>query len=102
MRFSNPFITVRNIKEYEPVQESRSASHADKRVWPSYVAERKTGSSYGMAMHDKSMLLRPLNDEHLVEVYLEAKAMKLSSEFIQLIEEALRTRNIDAPGLTNA
>jgi len=102
MRLSNPFITVRPIKEYEPAQESRSASSADKRIWPSYVAERKTESSYAVAMHDKSMLLRPLNDEHLIEVYLEAKAMNLSNEFIQLIEDALRTRNIDVSGLTNA
>jgi len=41
------------------------------------------------------ILLRPLTDEHLLEVYHEAVAMGLSSEFIQLIEEAIRSRNLD-------
>ena len=100
MRFSNPFMTVRSIKEYEPLQSNRASSQVD-RTWPAYAAERKTGPAYGMPMQDKSMLLRPLNDEHLIEVYLEAKAMNLSSEFIQLIEEALRMRNIEAPEISN-
>ncbi|REJ15046.1 MAG: sporulation histidine kinase inhibitor Sda [Thermobacillus sp.] len=41
------------------------------------------------------ILLRPLTDEHLLEVYHEAVAMGLSAEFIQLIEEAIRSRNLD-------
>lgn len=46
-------------------------------------------------VHDKMILLRPLTDEHLLEVYHEAVAMGLSDEFIQLIEEAIRSRNLD-------
>jgi len=46
-------------------------------------------------VHDKMILLRPLTDEHLIEVYHEAVAMGLSAEFIQLIEEAMRSRNLD-------
>ncbi|MFD2383131.1 sporulation histidine kinase inhibitor Sda [Paenibacillus xanthanilyticus] len=45
-------------------------------------------------MQDKSMLLRPLSDTHLLEVYHEAKAMRLSNEFIALIEHALEQRGI--------
>jgi hypothetical protein len=98
MRFSNPFMTVRSIKSYEPVQGSRSS--AAERSWPAYG--QKTSGMPNMPMQDKSMLLRPLNDEHLIEVYLEAKAMKLSHEFIQLIEDALRSRNIDAGALPDS
>jgi hypothetical protein len=46
-------------------------------------------------VHDKMILLRPLTDEHLLEVYHEAVAMGLSEEFIQLIEDAIRSRNLD-------
>ncbi|MFB9324964.1 sporulation histidine kinase inhibitor Sda [Paenibacillus aurantiacus] len=47
-----------------------------------------------LPMQDKSMLLRPLSDTHLLEVYHEAKAMRLSHEFIALIEQALEQRGI--------
>jgi len=50
-------------------------------------------------VHDKMILLRPLTDEHLLEVYHEAVAMGLSAEFIQLIEEAIRSRNLDPNAL---
>jgi developmental checkpoint coupling sporulation initiation to replication initiation len=46
-------------------------------------------------LSDKASLLRPLKDEHLLEVYREAKKMNLSSEFIELLEEALSTRQMD-------
>lgn len=46
-------------------------------------------------VHDSMMLLRPLSDEHLLEVYREAIAMDLSAEFVQLIEEAIRSRKLD-------
>ncbi|RXZ78739.1 sporulation histidine kinase inhibitor Sda [Paenibacillaceae bacterium] len=38
--------------------------------------------------------MRPLNDDHLLEVYYEATSMGLSDDFIQLIESALAQRNI--------
>jgi hypothetical protein len=45
-------------------------------------------------LSDKASLLRPLKDEHLLEVYREAKKMNLSAEFIELLEEALSIRQI--------
>ena len=47
-------------------------------------------------VQDKMILLRPLSDEHLLEVYREAVAMDLSAEFIRLIEDAIRSRNLEA------
>ena len=46
-------------------------------------------------LSDKASLLRPLKDEHLLEVYREAKKMNLSSEFIELLEEAIEMRQLD-------
>ncbi|MFC5401248.1 sporulation histidine kinase inhibitor Sda [Cohnella soli] len=45
-------------------------------------------------LSDKASLLRPLKDEHLLEVYREAKKMNLSAEFIELLEEALSIRQM--------
>jgi hypothetical protein len=46
-------------------------------------------------LSDKASLLRPLKDEHLLEVYREAKKMNLSNEFIELLEEALSIRQLE-------
>lgn len=46
-------------------------------------------------LSDKAALLRPLQDEHLLEVYREAKKMNLSSEFIELLEEAITMRQLE-------
>ncbi|MFC5700686.1 sporulation histidine kinase inhibitor Sda [Cohnella faecalis] len=46
-------------------------------------------------LSDKAALLRPLQDEHLLEVYREAKKMNLSSEFIELLEEAISIRQLE-------
>jgi len=46
-------------------------------------------------LSDKASLLRPLQDEHLLEVYREAKKMNLSSEFIELLEEAIALRQLE-------
>jgi developmental checkpoint coupling sporulation initiation to replication initiation len=46
-------------------------------------------------LSDKASLLRPLQDEHLLEVYREAKKMNLSSEFIELLEEAISLRHLE-------
>ncbi|HUC91733.1 MAG TPA: sporulation histidine kinase inhibitor Sda [Paenibacillus sp.] len=77
-----------------------SASSVSRRPTP--FTAHQTAESCPIPLQDKTMLLRPLNDEHLLEVYREAKAMNLSDEFIQLIEDALRTRNIEAPELSNS
>ena len=46
-------------------------------------------------LSDKALLLRPLQDEHLLEVYREAKKMNLSQEFIELLEEAIAIRQLE-------
>lgn len=46
-------------------------------------------------LSDKAMLLRPLKDEHLLEVYREAKKMNLSAEFIELLEDAIEMRQLE-------
>ncbi|MBP3967106.1 sporulation histidine kinase inhibitor Sda [Paenibacillus sp. DLE-14] len=38
--------------------------------------------------------MRPLSDTHLIEVYHEARAMRLSEEFIALIEHAIEQRGL--------
>jgi developmental checkpoint coupling sporulation initiation to replication initiation len=45
-------------------------------------------------LSDKASLLRPLQDEHLLEVYREAKKLNLSNEFIELLEEAISMRQL--------
>jgi hypothetical protein len=47
------------------------------------------------SLSDKASLLRPLQDQHLLEVYREAKRMNLSAEFIELLEEAIAMRKLD-------
>jgi phosphomannomutase len=69
-------------KEFE---ESRSARPVKERPIDIVAARR---------LSDKALLLRPLKDEHLLEVYREAKKMNLSSEFIELLEEALSIREM--------
>lgn len=46
-------------------------------------------------LSDKASLLRPLQDEHLLEVYREAKKLNLSNEFIELLEEAISMRQLE-------
>ncbi|MEK0312236.1 sporulation histidine kinase inhibitor Sda [Cohnella sp. 56] len=46
-------------------------------------------------LKDKASLLRPLKDDHLLEVYREAKKMNLSNEFIELLEDAIELRNLE-------
>lgn len=46
-------------------------------------------------LSDKASLLRPLQDQHLLEVYREAKKMNLSAEFIELLEEAISIRQLN-------
>lgn len=58
------------------------------------VKERHLDVVAARRLSDKASLLRPLKDEHLLEVYREAKKMNLSSEFIELLEEALSIREM--------
>ncbi|WP_270167479.1 sporulation histidine kinase inhibitor Sda [Paenibacillus sp. SYP-B4298] len=93
MKISNPFLSMRNF--IKPTDRSRRSSQRYNMEDSGYsvrfsVAKEPVYSDYS----DKTLLLKPLNDEHLLEVYREAKAMCLSEDFIQLIESALEQRKI--------
>ncbi|WP_373228960.1 sporulation histidine kinase inhibitor Sda [Cohnella sp.] len=60
-----------------------------------YVSDSSIDMMAARRLSDKASLLRPLKDEHLLEVYREAKKMNLSNEFIELLEEALSTRQLE-------
>jgi hypothetical protein len=68
----------------QPSEQAESSSSNDATV--ELMAARR--------LSDKASLLRPLQDEHLLEVYREAKKMNLSSEFIELLEEAIALRHL--------
>ena len=92
MRISNPFLTMRNfIKSSEPYAQHGSTASVDApvRLFPDRSADATSAG-----FKDKTLLLKPLNDKHLLEVYREAKAMRLSDDFIRLIEHALDQRGI--------
>ena len=76
---SYPYL-VNNVSEDQTPYHRSSKSPID------MVAARR--------LSDKAALLRPLKDEHLLEVYREAKKMNLSDEFIELLEEALSIRQL--------
>ncbi|QHW31948.1 sporulation histidine kinase inhibitor Sda [Paenibacillus rhizovicinus] len=95
MKLTNPFASVRNFirsnhtstsyTPYAPAFES-NLQHAS-------THEPDTHNLF-LPMQDRSLLLRPLSDTHLMEVYQEAKAMQLSEEFIALIEHAIEQRGL--------
>ncbi|MBD2847498.1 sporulation histidine kinase inhibitor Sda [Paenibacillus sp. IB182496] len=91
MKLTNPFLTMRNfITANEPAAHPASLRlHRPVSFSPPRPAEAEP-----IVGDDKTLLLKPLNDEHLIEVYREAKAMRLSDDFIQLIEHALEQRNL--------
>lgn len=70
----------------------------DKKSSLSLVGSPKDSDASNMfsvrSLSDKASLLRPLKDEHLLEVYREAKKMNLSSEFIELLEDAIEMREL--------
>jgi len=74
-----PYLVTTSSEDMNPV---RNSSHSSVDM----VAARR--------LSDKASLLRPLKDEHLLEVYREAKKMNLSDEFIELLEEALSHRQL--------
>jgi len=71
------------------VPPSKSADRNAAADMPTMVAAR--------SLTDKASLLRPLKDEHLLEVYREAKRMNLSAEFIELLEDAIELRQLNHP-----
>ncbi|MBN2981497.1 MULTISPECIES: sporulation histidine kinase inhibitor Sda [Cohnella] len=72
-------LVPRNSSANDSVTTSKSSSDA--------IAAR--------SLSDKASLLRPLKDEHLLEVYREAKKMNLSAEFIELLEDAIELRQLE-------
>ncbi|GGD98968.1 sporulation histidine kinase inhibitor Sda [Paenibacillus nasutitermitis] len=94
MKLSNPFASVRNfIRPSEPGYVYNHFTPAFDRSFDQTVTLHENRKSY-LPMQDKSLLLRPLSDIHLIEVYHEAKAMRLSEEFISLIEQAIEQRGL--------
>lgn len=93
MKISNPFLSMRNFIK-PTIRNRRSPQHSI--MEDSGYSDRLAviGEPVYNDYRDKTLLLKPLNDEHLLEVYREAKAMCLSDDFIQLIESALEQRKI--------
>ncbi|WP_238358090.1 sporulation histidine kinase inhibitor Sda [Cohnella zeiphila] len=71
------------------VPSSKSAGNRIPLDQPNMISAR--------SLSDKASLLRPLKDEHLLEVYREAKRMNLSAEFIELLEDAIELRQLEHP-----
>ncbi|WP_227872197.1 sporulation histidine kinase inhibitor Sda [Paenibacillus albus] len=93
MKLTNPFASVRNFIR------SSDATSAYAQYTPGYepgFAHSTVGDTQNLFLpiQDKSLLLRPLSDTHLIEVYHEAIAMRLSEEFIALIEHAIEQRGL--------
>jgi len=96
MKLSNPIANVRNFirsTNTEPVFAHYSSDY-DRPYEPEAPSDTQAMNLF-LPMQDKSLLLRPLSDTHLVEVYHEAKAMRLSNEFISLIEHAIQQRGLE-------
>ncbi|WP_230986903.1 sporulation histidine kinase inhibitor Sda [Cohnella fermenti] len=85
---SRPSQTIRLVSSNKiPLQPVQPAKHASENEYPEMIASRQ--------LSDKASLLRPLKDEHLLEVYREAKRMNLSAEFIELLEDAIEMRQLE-------
>jgi len=96
MKLSNPIANMRNFiraNNAEPVYTHYSSEYD--RPYEQQSTSGSQALNLFLPMQDKSLLLRPLSDTHLVEVYHEAKAMRLSSEFISLIEQAIEQRGLE-------
>lgn len=97
MKLSNPFASVRNfIRSGDSGRAFATYSPTYERPVQQQSAAFKEAPNLFLPMQDKSLLLRPLSDTHLIEVYHEAKAMRLSEEFISLIEQAIEQRGLHA------
>lgn len=95
MKFTNPFASVRNfIRSNDPGTTYTPYAPSFEAPPQETTTEADTHNLF-LPMQDKSLLLRPLSDSHLIEVYHEAKAMRLSEEFISLIEHAIEQRGLN-------
>ncbi|WP_274648544.1 sporulation histidine kinase inhibitor Sda [Paenibacillus humicola] len=96
MKLSNPFAGVRNfIRSNESGRVYAHFPPAYER--PSQPQAVQETHNLFLPLQDKSLLLRPLSDTHLLEVYQEAKAMRLSEEFISMIRQAIEQRGLHEP-----
>ncbi|MFD0712188.1 sporulation histidine kinase inhibitor Sda [Paenibacillus sp. GCM10027626] len=95
MKLSNPIANMRNFMRSNHAEPAYT--HYQSEYDRSYEQTSSGSQSLNLflPMQDKSLLLRPLSDTHLVEVYHEAKAMRLSNEFISLIEQAIEQRGLE-------
>ncbi|WP_238162578.1 sporulation histidine kinase inhibitor Sda [Cohnella sp. AR92] len=84
---SRPSQTIRLVSSNKTLQPAYAPKQASETEYPEMVAARQ--------LSDKASLLRPLKDEHLLEVYREAKRMNLSHEFIELLEDAIEMRQLE-------
>ncbi|WP_246628386.1 sporulation histidine kinase inhibitor Sda [Paenibacillus oenotherae] len=97
MKLSNPFASVRNfIRSSEPGRKFTPYAPVYEQPFERHTNDHEETQQLFLPMQDKSLLLRPLSDTHLIEVYHEAKAMRLSEEFIALIEQAINQRGLSA------
>ncbi|MFC5651970.1 sporulation histidine kinase inhibitor Sda [Paenibacillus solisilvae] len=95
MKLSNPFASVRNfIRSSEPGTIYTSYAPTYEPTFEQTKQINNDTHNLFLPMQDKSLLLRPLSDTHLVEVYYEAIAMHLSEEFISLIKHAIQQRGL--------
>jgi len=69
--------------------------HTPENPHPIHNYNDESSHMIARTLKDKASLLRPLKDEHLLEVYREAKKMNLSNEFIELLEDAIELRNLE-------
>jgi len=83
---SRPSQSLRLVPRANPAAYDAVGSRHES-DFPNMIAVRQ--------LSDKASLLRPLKDEHLLEVYREAKKMNLSSEFIELLEDAIELRQLE-------
>ena len=96
MKLTNPFASMRNF--IRSSDSGKTFTPYAPTFEPTLMHEGQDSATdqhnLFLPMQDKSLLLRPLSDSHLIEVYHEAKAMRLSDEFIALIEHAIEQRGL--------
>ncbi|WP_235949621.1 sporulation histidine kinase inhibitor Sda [Paenibacillus glycinis] len=95
MKLTKPFASVRNF--IRPHDSGNAFTPYAPTFEPKYqhASSEPDTQNLFLPMQDRSLLLRPLSDSHLIEVYHEAKAMHLSEEFISLIEHAIEQRGLN-------
>ncbi|WP_028560936.1 sporulation histidine kinase inhibitor Sda [Paenibacillus pinihumi] len=101
MKISNPFLSMRNFIKSNEISRRHVQRSMIERPVSSDAHSFTVTEPFYEEYQDKTLLLKPLNDEHLLEVYREAKAMRLSDDFIRLIENALEQRKISLTEVGN-